>query len=161
MEQSESLAVAQSSIKRAIKEVSWWKLVKEEIQNEIQFLIDNIHSAGIPFCKAFRASCSLNLIRREILGTKIKDDESSIIFGDKMSEEVYQASKEPVLHLLRLAEWTDISEADVQACRLLCDHIDILIHYGVLTEKKDSTVADMVEKAVKKTKSKKEHEKKE
>jgi hypothetical protein len=132
-----AVAMAQQAIVKAFTEVDWWAIVHDEVKEGIQFLIDNIAQLGPSFRDAFRSSCELELKRREILQQN-EDKSPSVLFGAKFTEEQYQSSIDAVKCLLRLGDWFEPNEADVQACRLLCEHVDILDNLQVFTEENES-----------------------
>ena len=132
MQKPESLAIAQESIKRAIREIEWWKLVHKDVSLEIAFLIDHIDKLGLLFRDAFPSACMLTQQKRKIHEANSPAEELSLIFGSKLSEEVYQSAKATTVHLLGLDAWFEPTEADVQACRLICDHIDVLESFDLL-----------------------------
>lgn len=148
MDKPESIAVARGSIKRAIKEISWWQYVQKEVQEQLFIIIEHIDELGVPFRDALRAACKLNERKRRISKKSKSPNEPSILFGAKLTEETYQAAKDPVICLLGLGEWVDLSEADVQACRLLCDHIEILVSYNVLEREQEKTIGDILSKTL-------------
>jgi hypothetical protein len=123
--------LARQAIKKALKEVEWWKLVHDEVKKALHLIIEHIDTLGTPFRDSFRAACQLEAIRRVIL-QQSGDDSPSIVFGSKLPEEKYQSSKAPVKLLLGLNDWFDPNEADVQSCYLICDHVNILERLDVI-----------------------------
>lgn len=127
---TEVFQAAKSSIKSSFSISSWWKFTNTSVQNSINVIIENLETLGIPFRDSFRGCCSLNAALRKLRGTR-SSDQQSVLFGNRLTEEEYQVAIEPSKFCLGLDEWEKPGEADVYACRQLCDQIDLLDSIGL------------------------------
>lgn len=127
---SKSLA-ATVAIRKALEEVEWWQAVQEETKEQINFIIEHTPVLGQPFRDAYQALCKFTNRKRRLLKQNEKPNTPSVLFGLKMPEETYQSGREATKTLLGLGDWFEPNEADVQACRLICEHINILESLGV------------------------------
>lgn len=144
MDKLEPINLGKESIRKALKEVEWWKLVHKDVIEKLDFLIEHIDKIGLPFRDAFRAACQLTSYKRQIRKEGGAKPELSLIFGTKLTEDDFQSAKEATRSLLELNDWFDPSEADVQACRLICDHIDILESFEVLRPTETTSMGDKI-----------------
>lgn len=121
---------AKGSIKNAFRTADWWPLVQKDCQRELFYIVDNLELLGQPFRDGFRAACRLEKHRRSLRGQN--SDRSGVLFGNRLTDDMYQSAIPATRLLLALDDWAKPNEADVQACRQLCDHIDVLENFGVL-----------------------------
>lgn len=136
------IKTAKGSIKNAFRTADWWPLVQKECQRELFYIIDNLELLGQPFRDSFRAACCLEKNRRSLRG--LNTDRAGVLFGSRLTEDTYQASISAVRLLLGLDDWSKPNEADVQACRQLCDQIDVLESFGVLSISQDASLSQAI-----------------
>ncbi len=129
--------VAAEAIQKALSDIEWWNAVHKEVRQQIGLIVTNAYSLGLPFRDAFLAACELERNRRKLLKQNVKPNTPSTLFGLRLSEEKYQSGSEASKLLLGLGDWFEISEADVQACYLICEHINIVETLGVFDDSND------------------------
>lgn len=113
-------------IKELIEKSDWWKYIQDDAKKQIVYYVENIDIFGFFFKRTFRSLSNLEHTRRKQRKSNLNIKEAGILFGTLLPEEVYQSSKNATKIVLELNEWTEPNEADVQACRVLCEQIDFL-----------------------------------
>ncbi len=117
---------AAKSIKNAFKNADWWKFVQDEVKNELFTIIDNVDVLGISFRDAFIAQFAYEHRVRMMNKDAFHHNVPGAVFGRGLSEECYHSGIGPTHALLRLDDWLQPNDADVQACVHLCQQIDVL-----------------------------------
>ena len=113
-------------IKLSLNKAQWWGLVQEEIQVKLKLILDNLETLGIPFRDAYVAAFKYHHICRLLSGKSFKATVPGVLFGSELTEETYQCAMEPTKSLLVMDDWTLPTEADVQACISICNHLERL-----------------------------------
>lgn len=125
----------EQTIKDAITQVfqkfDWWKLVQEEVQKHVLYIVDNVKTLGIPFKNAYEALEKFELIKRNVMGRTISTEVPSMIFSHRLTEETYQSNVNVVKSVLHLQDWTMPNECDVEICRKLLEQITHLQAMGI------------------------------
>ncbi len=123
------ISESKKSIISSMEQSPWWKYVQKEVKGELYKVISSLEKVGTRFRDAYTNSFQY------FYAMRLSQGRSKVgypgIFG-KISEETYQSSILPTKMLLNLDDWNKPNDADVQACMLLCQHIDILEGLGIL-----------------------------
>jgi len=117
---------AAKSIRSSLKKAQWWALVQDEVKGRLDSLLKNFDNLGIPFKEAYIAAFKYHHIVRMLSNKALKAKTPGVLFGGNLTEETYQCAKEPTKSLLALDDWFDPTEADVQACIAICNHLERL-----------------------------------
>lgn len=131
MNSSDVFQTAKSSIRSSFSIASWWQFVQPSVQKSFLLIIENLEILGIPFRDSFRGGCSLKVALRKLQGVTCDSSKQSVLFGSRLTEEEYQTALEPSKFSLGLQEWDKPGEADIYACKQLCDQIDLLEKLGL------------------------------
>ena len=113
-------------IKRSLKKSQWWGLVQEGFKIKLELILDNLDTLGMPFKSAYIAAFKYHHICRLLSGKSFKATMPGVLFGAELTEETYQCAIEPTKSLLVMDDWTLPTEADVQACIFICNHLERL-----------------------------------
>lgn len=113
-------------IKLSHNKSQWWGLVQEDIKVKLELILDNLDTLGMPFREAYVAAFKYHHICRLLSGKSFKATVPGVLFGAELTEETYQCAMEPTKSLLVMEDWTLPTEADVQACISICNHLERL-----------------------------------
>lgn len=117
---------ASKAIRISLEKAQWWGLVQDDIKLKIKLLLSNLDTLGMPFKEAYIAAFKYHHICRLLSGKSFKATMPGVLFGPELTEETYQCAIEPTKSLLIMADWTLPTEADVQACISICNHLERL-----------------------------------
>ena len=126
----EILKAASGSIKQTLTTSTWWKYVQPDVEDGIHLVLDNLETIAIPFRDSFVHVFRFEHCRRMIEDKSVESKIPGALFGKELPEEVYQSGKLPVKMLLRLNDWIEPNEADVQACLHIITQIDVFATLG-------------------------------
>ena len=115
-----------SAIKDTCSKTDWWKYVQDEVRTDLLYLIEHVDVLGTSFRDAFIANLKLEHAIRVINNRNVLFEEGTALFGDKFPEELFQSGIPIVKTILKLQEWVEPNEADVYACVIICQHINVL-----------------------------------
>ena len=104
----------------------WWEYVQDDVRNSIQEIIHSIGVLGPLFRNAYIDSFRFEHSRRMLQGVTGDAKEHGPLFGKILPEEVYQSGIFPTKLLLNLNDWVEPNDADVRACMILCQQIEVL-----------------------------------
>lgn len=124
-----SIDLAKKSIKDIFVNETWWQYVDGQAQKNILYIIDNIDTAGLLFKDAFRSGVKFKDYLHA--STLSKSKQASVLFGDQLTEDIYQVGIEPAKFVLSLEDWAKPTEADVYVCFRLCEKIEMLEKMGL------------------------------
>lgn len=139
-----------TSIKNDFVKLKWWDEVQSDVQDRLEWVLDNLPSVGTLFASSFMTLFRWEYERRRVSGEKMPipmTSYTSVLLGMKVNEEAYQCGRLPVRSVLDLYDYIEPNDSDVAACLMLCNKIDILERSGILAsvdELKTST-SDMSE----------------
>ncbi len=132
------LSEAKSLIKESYNNASWISYVQESVRNQIDYLVDNVETLGCIFSSCFKQMISYEHARRKLDKKNVPLKDPSAMFGIMMPEEMYLSAKTPVKFLMRLDDWDEPNEADVNLCFEICTKIEILITMRLINREESS-----------------------
>jgi len=131
-----------NEIKKTLREsyaqTSWWELAQIETKQALVYIIDNIQIMGIQFRDAFIAMFAYEHLMRIRQSKARPASEESPLFGKILPEECYLSGKHPVKAVLHMDDWFEANDADVNACMVLCQQIDLLESMDILMKIPDT-----------------------
>ena len=128
---SEHLKTAKQTILEALQASSWWDHVQVDVRRQIGEIVRQLELVGAAFRDAYVAAFRFNHLCRVHSG-KSAPPMLSPLLSALITEEAYQSAIEPTRSLLELDDWFEPNDADVKACMLLCQQIEVLISLDVL-----------------------------
>lgn len=124
-----------NSLKREFIKASWWDEVQDDVKNRLSWLVEHIESAGPRFTHSFMSLFQWEFERRQLEGQNATSPMASYfstMMGMRISEEAYQCGFLPTRACLNLYDYIAPNDADVAACLMFCQKVEILEKAGVL-----------------------------
>ena len=121
-------------IRLTLEKYDWWEYVSDDAKNAIYLMVESIEYYGIPFRNSFTSMFKYENLKRKLKQINVSNKRPSALFGNQLSEEVYQSAKTPVKFLLGMEDWSVPNDADVNACICMSNIIDMMEKNKVLTD---------------------------
>jgi hypothetical protein len=123
-----------AALKESCINSDWWKYVQDDARGSLIFIMENVTVVGRSFRDAFIAEFRYSHALRIATDSNKPFSEPTVLFGAKFPEEFYRSGIAPTKSLLRMADWLEPNEADVHACMILCQQVDVLHRMGILPD---------------------------
>lgn len=127
------------SLKQSLMKASWWDEVQDDVKTRLDWLADRVVEVGPLFASTYMSLFRWEFERRRLEGETATNPMAaylSALLGMRISQEAYECGLLPTRAILNLYDYLRPNDADVAACLMFCNKVEILEKSGII-ERKD------------------------
>lgn len=117
------------SLKKEFLKSSWWSEVQDDVKTRLDWLVEHVEEVGPLFARSFMSVFRWEYERRRREGENVTNPMASYfstLMGMRISEESYQCGLLPTRTMLNLYDFIEPNDADVAACLMFCQKVELL-----------------------------------